>query len=1332
VPLTEGFEQSTPARTPRAAYWVIGLVVLLVGLGSAGVIWLQEERSAEARTESTLRSVRDATARFLESSIAAMSGAGATLDASGQVSPARLEAFSANLSRVSPVNATASVDVVSADERAAFEAAAGRPLLDLDDAGVTVAAERDEYWVVDQVVPDNQTISSLVGLDIASNPISGDPARAARDDGRTKITQAIKVPAELAGIDGAPGDELSIFFVIKPIYDLSAPVDTVAERREAHRGFVVSALTGSQLADDLAAVAPDGVEVRVTDGDVVVAGSERAASDAVSAEQPAAGRRWSVQVDDDRRADHALAVVILIVTLVLLGGLVVAVRRDRRHERHRRRVDDMLSRTAELARRLSAAASVEQIEHEIAQGLPAALGARSARLRVRDPDTQTDTDADTDVEDRPSETDDTTDTTATTQLLLDPPGVALSAVVDIDWPGPTHIDELTASTITTVTELCEQSLARAAATDRATQQAGALAGLAEQLAAAEDVDTVVATVLGSARGPVRATAVSIGLIDADRERLLVRHGDTVDVGFGQRYAEPLLTEPLAFTDAARTGRPVLIPDLDDYRRRYPSTDGAHVRLGSGARAAMPLQIDGHPIGAVVFAWDQDHPFDDELLFSLSTIAELTSQAVQRARLTAVHLHDAERSRALADLAQGLATCDDQEQLASYVVEHGGIPIGADLCALLVDDGMRWRAWSSTSMAGRHDLRTRLIGAEPVPAGRLREVALGGGTDAVDLDDGAHVALRHRNGEPLGALWLGWSKGRPHDEELDDVVSTVAGMVEQSVGRTVSADQLRVDWDRSERLAEFGRRLAGVHTVEDLVHAVMAHGHEPAGAAVANLGLLDESGTTLQVVPHEFFDSDAHDAFALRRRADRLPGTDAIRTGAPVLLHTWDEVEAQYPGRVAEAMQRHGLHASAHFPMIGADGQALGCIGFAWSTEQRFRPAKLARLRTLAELCTQTLQRARLGDAEHRLVDSLHHRVVGRTPRFADLALATRYLPSTHEVGMGGDWYDALTLDDHSFAVIVGDVAGHGISAVADMLELRAVIRALLQHHVPLEEVFELVSSSWLEGNDSLATACISVIDTHRDVVRHVSAGHIPALLRLPDGSVATLDGGRQPVLGVPGRTVVPHEERFPPGSVLVMCTDGLIERRTRTIDDSIEQLAAAVAEVGGDADMDEMSDAILDRCLSGAEQQDDVALVVVRKDLHDEAPTAPGPASTRHERRFDPSPAAVSGAREFSASASGVSGSALDDVALITSELVTNAALHGTGDVIVRVERGVGSVRIAVFDDSPATPTRLHPGPGAESGRGLGIVEMIADGWGVTPDGPGKWVWADLALSDDA
>jgi anti-sigma regulatory factor (Ser/Thr protein kinase) len=163
-----------------------------------------------------------------------------------------------------------------------------------------------------------------------------------------------------------------------------------------------------------------------------------------------------------------------------------------------------------------------------------------------------------------------------------------------------------------------------------------------------------------------------------------------------------------------------------------------------------------------------------------------------------------------------------------------------------------------------------------------------------------------------------------------------------------------------------------------------------------------------------------------------------------------------------------------------------------------------------------------------------------------------------------------------------------------------------------------------------------------------------------------------------------------------------------------------------------MSDAILDRCLSGTEQQDDVALLVVRKDLDDESPGTAAPATTRHERRFEPSPAAVSSAREFSTGAAGVSGPSREDVALITSELVTNAALHGAGDVIVRVERGADNVRIAVFDDAPSHPNRLHPAPSSETGRGLGIVEMVADGWGVTPEGSGKWVWADVALDEDA
>jgi anti-sigma regulatory factor (Ser/Thr protein kinase) len=192
----------------------------------------------------------------------------------------------------------------------------------------------------------------------------------------------------------------------------------------------------------------------------------------------------------------------------------------------------------------------------------------------------------------------------------------------------------------------------------------------------------------------------------------------------------------------------------------------------------------------------------------------------------------------------------------------------------------------------------------------------------------------------------------------------------------------------------------------------------------------------------------------------------------------------------------------------------------------------------------------------------------------------------------------------------------------------------------------------------------------------------------------------------------------------------LIERRTRTIDVSIDDLVRVVGALDVGTDTDQMSDAILSECLTGTEQKDDVALVVVRRDLVDEAPRSPAPPTTRHERRFEPTRAAVSAAREFSAVAAGVSGTDRDDVELITSELVTNATLHGTGEVIVRIERGSSLIRIEVFDDGSDTPLRRHPEPHEEGGRGLGIVEMIADGWGVTHDTSGKWVWAELELSE--
>ena len=402
--------------------------------------------------------------------------------------------------------------------------------------------------------------------------------------------------------------------------------------------------------------------------------------------------------------------------------------------------------------------------------------------------------------------------------------------------------------------------------------------------------------------------------------------------------------------------------------------------------------------------------------------------------------------------------------------------------------------------------------------------------------------------------------------------------------------------RNEHLADFAQHLAQVRTVDALCTAVVEQAGAAVGAMLANIGLVDDVHRRLALRPHPYFEPDVVQEFEEQALDASAPGTDAIRTRQPVLLASPAEIVEHYPGRVAEASAETGIVAMAHLPLMGPDGTALGSVGFAWTEPQQFSATTRATLRTIAELCGQTLERTRLGEAEHRLVESLQHRVVTPMPTRTGITIAQRYLPAAQQVGMGGDWYEGIMIDEHRYALIVGDIAGHGIAAVADMIQLRAIIGSQLRSTMPLDEVFPRVAALLHQSRSGLtATACIAVVDTKAGMIRYVSAGHLPPVLRDPDGAVTLLEDGRQPMLGVPSRIVTPGTASFASGSMLITYTDGIIERRREPIDDSITRLVDAVRSVSG-TDLEAMADALIDTCLGGRAPEDDVALVLVARE----------------------------------------------------------------------------------------------------------------------------------------
>ncbi len=241
-------------------------------------------------------------------------------------------------------------------------------------------------------------------------------------------------------------------------------------------------------------------------------------------------------------------------------------------------------------------------------------------------------------------------------------------------------------------------------------------------------------------------------------------------------------------------------------------------------------------------------------------------------------------------------------------------------------------------------------------------------------------------------------------------------------------------------------------------------------------------------------------------------------------------------------------------------------------------------------------RARVYEHEHRLVESLQRSVLlERMPSLPGTSLAARYVPGDGEVRVGGDWYDAIPLEDGRLGLAIGDVTGHGIESAALMTQLRNTLRAYaLEHDSPAAVLHRLDDLLRQLEPGAMATTIYLIYDPGERRLRFSAAGHpYPLLLRNGD-EPEFLREGRSVLLGTsltgprPESTVM-----LPPDSMLVLYTDGLIERRhQRSLDQGFSMLAASVRR--DLVDPDEVCETILGEVLGDEPPSDDVALLVMR------------------------------------------------------------------------------------------------------------------------------------------
>ncbi|MFF5159479.1 PP2C family protein-serine/threonine phosphatase [Streptomyces sp. NPDC000348] len=265
--------------------------------------------------------------------------------------------------------------------------------------------------------------------------------------------------------------------------------------------------------------------------------------------------------------------------------------------------------------------------------------------------------------------------------------------------------------------------------------------------------------------------------------------------------------------------------------------------------------------------------------------------------------------------------------------------------------------------------------------------------------------------------------------------------------------------------------------------------------------------------------------------------------------------------------------------------------------ERWDPDDAVMLLELARRAGTAIDNARRFEHNRDIAETLQRALLTDLPTTPGLSLAARYLPATHGLNIGGDWYDAFRQRDGGLITVIGDVTGHGLHAAVMMSQLRTALRAYaVDGDSPGRLLTRLHGYLRHLQPDLFATAVIARFHPDGHTLTWAAAGHPPPVLRLPDGRVRTLDAKPGAMLGIPlQQDIGDHTERLTPGSTLALYTDGLVERRARGIDPGIERLAAALGSFDSaelDADLEDSADRLLRPLLSDSERDDDVCLLL--------------------------------------------------------------------------------------------------------------------------------------------
>ncbi len=759
----------------------------------------------------------------------------------------------------------------------------------------------------------------------------------------------------------------------------------------------------------------------------------------------------------------------------------------------------------------------------------------------------------------------------------------------------------------------------------------------------------------------------------------------IDASVAQQLGELPVGEGVRIDDLAAHPSPV-----------RPEAGAAPIR----ALLAVPIKVRGADFGNLYLADDRPgRAFSDAEERAVRALVSAAAVAIDNARLFEQERETAKWTRASREITTALLSGDPQTGPLQLIVNRALELAEAEQAILLVP---------SESDVPAEDIDTLVVAAT---AGRYATEVIG---QQVPMDRSTTGGVARR-GIPLitdsfqypieGFTDVGERSAIVIPLVADEAMLGVIAVARNPQQQAFGTDYLELvsDFARHAALAlalaagrehALNRQLAQADTVDDALRV-----------AAEELRRLWRARRVLTVT------------FPDNRQAAETSG-DGIALVSVGEAAEWAELPTALQQRLSSLRDGDLLRPYASEP--GTAGIALqhpDGVLVVWIDLAEQRPF------TLEDQTLLTMQAGRLGQALHRVhqVDqqretalALQHAILG--PAYLPQGFAVRYQAASRPLQVGGDWYDVVDLGDGRIGLVVGDCVGHGLAAATVMGQLRSACRALL-----LERPSPRVA---LAGLDRFAarlpgarctTAVCAVLHSETGEVVYSSAGHPPAIVMHADGTTQILEDGRTIPVGVrPDRSRPEARVTLPARSVLLLYTDGLVERRRTGLDDGIAKVCDLLRE-GRDAELEQLASQIMQRLAPLDGYQDDVALLLYRH---------PAPLEIDFPADVNRLADVRTALRNWLIRAE-MNSDQVHDVLIAAGEAVSNSIEHGhrnrpNGVIRLRATASAEMVRLAIVDSGSWKP----PQPAAQRhrGRGIKLMEALMQDVTIDPESKGTTV----------